>query len=127
MQWTEWTSPLVAQSSLTLRQLVDWLRHTHHLPVKCLQYEGYPPLYNEAESRNEAEMDTVRRSLFLSALSRHMKRSLQKLVDVITYKSARSGRCILIENSFIDVSIEIDCEKPPQMALPCLRVVLDTA
>jgi hypothetical protein len=57
----------------------------------------------------------------------HLTRFLQKLADAITYKSERSGRCILEENNFIDISIEIDSEKPLQMALPCVRIVLDTA
>ena len=46
---------------MTLRQLVDWLRRDHHVPVKVLQYEGYdnPPLYDEKEARNEQKMNMV--------------------------------------------------------------------
>jgi hypothetical protein len=60
-QWTEWSPRFDASSSMTLRQLVDWLRQTHHVPVKCLQYEGYsdPPLYDEKEARNEQKMNMV--------------------------------------------------------------------
>jgi hypothetical protein len=60
-QWTEWSPRFDASSSMTLRQLVDWLRRDHHVPVKVLQYEGYdnPPLYDEKEARNEQKMNMV--------------------------------------------------------------------
>ena len=51
---------------MTLRQLVDWLEQTHHVPVKGLQYEGYndPPLYDEKEARNEQKMNMVLKTAF---------------------------------------------------------------
>lgn len=44
---------------MTLRQLVDWLRQTHHLHLNSLQYEAYPELFNESNGHDETEMDMV--------------------------------------------------------------------
>ncbi len=43
---------------MTLRQLVESLRHTQ--PLKLLQNEGYPELFDASVASNEAEMDMVR-------------------------------------------------------------------
>jgi hypothetical protein len=60
-QWTEWQSYVQAPSSaMSVRQLVQWLTQTQHLPVKILQYEGFPPLYNDLEALNESAMEMVR-------------------------------------------------------------------
>jgi hypothetical protein len=47
---------------MTLRQLVQWLTETMHLPLKSLQYEGYsdPPLYDNLVARDDAKMNLVR-------------------------------------------------------------------
>ncbi len=46
---------------MSVRQLVQWLTLTQHLPLKILQYEGYPPLYNDLEQApNESAMEMVR-------------------------------------------------------------------
>jgi hypothetical protein len=127
VQWTEWDTRIEAPSSMTLRQLVEWLKQTHHLPVLALQYEGYssPPLYNEVEALNEDKMSMVRAAVF--SLRRcnlpPLKLLLQKLVDVVTYKTEQSVQSILKDNYFIDVSILLHVE--PKQALPCLRIVLD--
>jgi hypothetical protein len=62
MQWSEWQTHLKTQSSMTLRQLVQWLTETVHLPLKALQYEGYndPPLYDCLVARDDAKMNMVR-------------------------------------------------------------------
>lgn len=60
-QWTEWQCHVQAPSSaMSVRQLVQWLTQTQHLPVKILQYEGFPPLYNDLEALNESAMEMVR-------------------------------------------------------------------
>ena len=59
MQWTEWQSHVEAKSSITLRQLVHWLKNTLKLPLRSLQYEGYAPLYNAQAAPSEAQMEQV--------------------------------------------------------------------
>lgn len=44
---------------MTLRQLVDWLRHTQCLHLNSLQYEAYPELFDESKGHDETEMDMV--------------------------------------------------------------------
>ena len=46
-------------SCMTVRQLLQWLTLTLHLPGKILQYERFSPLYNDSEAPNESTMEMV--------------------------------------------------------------------
>lgn len=105
-QWTEWQSYMQApSSSMSVRQLVDWLTLTQHLPLKSLQYEGYAPLYNDCGGHNESAME-------------------MKLIDAIVEKVGRSA---LEDCAHIDISIELHLEEgESQKELPRLRVMFES-
>jgi hypothetical protein len=110
---------------MSVRQLVQWLTQTQHLPVKILQYEGFPPLYNDLEALDEFTMEMVR---FICVceylLSSPLSRCRQKLADAIVQKA---GRSVVEESAHVDISIELQLQEGQlHSALPRLRVIFES-
>ena len=103
---------------MTVRQLLQWLTLTLHLPGKILQYERFSPLYNDSEAPNESTMEMVQ---FVCVCECALNPSLQKLVDAIVEKA---GRSVVDNSAHVDISVTLQ-EGQSHNALPRVRVVFD--